>query len=72
MEDGEGAPERRVSCTREHGESGETTDVERSPPVSWAIAYANANEVIIKHGQVTVPEHMYITQEEELLLESMC
>ncbi len=82
MEDGEGGSERRASCTRENGESGrngdttlesgETTDVETNPPVSRAVAYVQANEVIIKHGQVIVPEHMFITQEEELLLESMC
>lgn len=52
-------------------DSGETSDVEANPPGSRAVGYARVNEVIIKHGQVTVPEHMFITQEEELLLESM-
>lgn len=36
------------------------------------IVYLQVDEVIIRPGQVIVPERMYITQEEELLLESMC
>ncbi|KAH6973969.1 HPP family protein [Ilyonectria destructans] len=47
------------------------TDVEENQPSTRALAYARVNEMTIKHGQVIVPEHMFITQEEELLLESM-
>ena len=32
---------------------------------------ADSNEIVIRPGEVVVPEHMYLTQEEKLLLESM-
>ncbi|KAJ6445073.1 HPP family protein [Purpureocillium lavendulum] len=34
-------------------------------------AHEHAGEVVIKPGQVIVPEHMFLTQEEEQLLETM-
>lgn len=52
--------------------SGETTDVEPSTPPNTAVEYAQVDELIIRHGQVTVPENMFLTQEEEMLLETMC
>lgn len=53
-------------------DGGETTDVETNAPAAAAVTYLEAEQVIIKRGQVIVPEHMFITQEEELLLEEMC
>lgn len=50
----------------------EATTVGTRTPDSRMLEYAQVDEVVIKRGQVIVPENMYITQEEELLLESMC
>lgn len=59
--------------------SGDTTDDAEAGGVPGAsaakvkaVAYLQVDEVVIKRGQVIVPEGMFITQEEELLLESMC
>lgn len=51
--------------------SGETTDVEMNVPASRPFEYAQSDQLIIKHGRVIVPAHMFLTQEEELLLETM-
>ena len=37
-----------------------------------ARTHSHAGEVVIKSGQVIVPEHMFLTQEEQQLLETLC
>lgn len=49
----------------------DSPDLEANQVVMRTGAHEHVGEVVIKHGQVIVPEHMFITQEEELLLESM-
>lgn len=68
------AVESNDDCSNENAvvDSGETNDVEANVPAATAVTYLEAEQVIIKRGQIIVPEHMFITQEEELLLEEMC
>ena len=50
-------------------QSDSSTDVEANQP--GPVTYSSGGEVIVRRGEVVVPAHMLITQEEELLLESM-
>ncbi|POR38517.1 Transmembrane protein [Tolypocladium paradoxum] len=53
--------------TRQPGHKAEANGVIRRV----ARTHSHAGEVVIKPGQVIVPEHMFLTQEELLLLETM-
>lgn len=76
--------ERRESMSKSshqlHGEQSEEKDVEAEAGAdtegsaddgeTQATAWPE-NQVIIRPGQVSVPEHMYLTQEEQLFLETL-
>ena len=52
--------------TRQQGSEGTNGIIQRV-----ARTHTHAGEVVIKPGQVIVPEHMFLTQEEQQLLETM-
>ncbi|KYK59032.1 HPP family protein [Drechmeria coniospora] len=52
-------------------ESNEQPPPERVSPRPGPVSSLHAGEVVIKPGQVIVPEHMFLTQEELQLLETM-
>ncbi|KND90043.1 Transmembrane protein [Tolypocladium ophioglossoides CBS 100239] len=53
--------------TRQQGQEAEANGVIKRV----ARTHSHAGEVVIKPGQVIVPEHMFLTQEEQQLLETM-
>jgi hypothetical protein len=58
--------------TARDGEDGEgDSDGDQAGGVKFTNAHQHAGEVVIRRGEVVVPEHMFLTQEEQQLLETL-
>jgi hypothetical protein len=69
-----GAPAVAASeSTVRDGEDSTTSDEDRGEGqgVQFRNAHQHAGEVVIRRGEVIVPEHMFLTQEEQQLLETL-
>lgn len=62
-----------VNVHEDEGKEARDVEADAGAPAQDVLAEcsSDAGEILIRPGEVVVPEHMYLTQEEMLLLESM-